>query len=247
MPNKEITASLVIIGNEILSGRTEDKNINWLATELTKLGINVKEVRVIADIKQQIIDTIRACSEAHDYVFTTGGIGPTHDDITAESIAACFGVANELNAQAHQLLKDHYKNGPTEGQLKMAVIPVGAELLDNNVSSAPGFKIDNVYVMAGIPSIMQAMFLGIKDTLIGGTPTISKTITGVVSEGEIAAKLGQIQSAHPKVDIGSYPFIHQEQYAVSVVLRGLDEAMIDDAGIDVTALLADKGELIDLS
>ena len=245
MPNKEVTACLIIIGNEILSGRTEDQNINWLTTQLTEMGINTHEVRVVADVKQHIIDTVRECSAKYDYIFTTGGIGPTHDDITAESLAEAFNTPLEIHPHARTLLEEHYGDELTEAQLKMARIPIGAEINENPLTAAPAFRIHNVYVLAGIPSIMRAMFDAIKHELQGGAPTLSKTVSGAVSEGKIAAKLENIQHKYPDVDIGSYPFIHQEKYAVSVVIRGLDEAVIDSAIEDSTALMVEAGELIE--
>ena len=174
MMSDPVRACLIIIGNEILSGRTHDKNLPYLAEELNTLGVRLVETRVIPDIEDTIIETLNECRAKFDYVFTTGGIGPTHDDITSECVAKAFGVAIELNADAHDLLKSHYDNPAdlNEARLRMARIPVGAELIQNPISKAPGFRMENVYVMAGVPMIMQAMFQGIKHQLIGGKPMV---------------------------------------------------------------------------
>ena len=239
----QVTACIIIIGNEILSGRTHDKNSHWLAGELTALGINTMEVRVVPDVKEMIIETVRTCAKQYDYIFTTGGIGPTHDDITAESIAEAFHVEIELNPVAHQLLKDHYGDELNEARLKMAHIPKGATLIENALSAAPAFNIENVYVMAGIPSIMQVMFGSIKHQLAGGPPTLSATVTGATSEGMIATELTAIQERYADVDIGSYPFFADGKLGVSIVMRGLDQARIDAASAEVTELLNAKGGL----
>lgn len=243
MSNQTITACIVVIGNEILSGRTHDKNTHWLAGQLTKLGIQVREARVVPDVEAVIVATLRECSAKWDYVFTTGGIGPTHDDITADSVAAAFNTTVELNPQAHQLLKDHYKEQLNEARLKMARIPKGATLFDNPISAAPGFKLGNVHVMAGVPSIMRAMFDSFKHTLKGGPPVLSKTVSGTATEGQIATELTTIQAAHEDVEIGSYPFIKNGQLGVSLVMRGLEMGAIDAVVEKVTALLKAHGEL----
>lgn len=233
----QVSAGIIIIGNEILSGRTHDKNTHFLAGRLTEMGINVGEAIVVPDIPAKIIETVQTYSKRFDYVFTTGGIGPTHDDLTSESVAKAFNTPLELNADAHEILKNHYKHELNEARLKMGYIPVGAELIENPVSAAPGFRIENVYVMAGIPSIMQAMFASIKHQLKGGAPLLSKTISGPTSEGLIATELTQIQKNHPEVDIGSYPFFHDGVLGVSLVIRGTDQAKIDAAAVQVEALV----------
>lgn len=245
MSTPSVTAAILIIGNEILSGRTHDKNTHWLAGKLTELGINTREARVVPDVKAVIIETVRELADRFDYVFTTGGIGPTHDDITAASMAECFHTTLELNTEAHQRLRDHYHEELNEARLKMGYIPVGARLIDNPVSAAPGFVMENVYVMAGIPSIMQAMFNSIQHQLVGGAPTLSKTVTGATSEGMIATELTAIQDQYPNVDIGSYPFFADGKLGVSIVLRGLEQAQIDAAAAEVRGLLEAKGGVYD--
>lgn len=219
---------LIIIGNEILSGRTQDKNINWIATELGEIGITLAETRIIPDIAQTIIDTVKSCSDKFDYVFTTGGIGPTHDDITSDCIAQAFGVPIALNAEAESILEKHYgKENLNPARLKMAEIPQGARLILNPVSAAPGFIIGNVYVLAGVPSIMQAMFDNIKGELRGGAKTISKTISIYMTEGLLAEGLTAIQNQFPDVEIGSYPFIRNLRLGTSLVSRSTEQIRLD--------------------
>lgn len=244
-PKPQPTACIVIIGNEILSGRTHDKNTLFLTGKLTELGINPREVRVVPDVKEVIVDTVRECSERYDYVFTTGGIGPTHDDITADSIAACFGVKLELHPDAHARLKAHYGVELNDARIKMGLVPEGASLIQNPVSAAPGFHIKNVFVMAGIPSIMQVMFDSIKNELKGGEPTKSITVSAAVTEGIIAKELTDIQNAYPNVDIGSYPFIKNATLGVSIVVRGLDMELLEKVAAEVKTLLQAKGVLMD--
>ena len=221
-------ACLVIIGNEILSGRTQDKNINFIACELVKIGIQLVEIRVIPDINQTIIDVIRHYSATFDYVFTTGGIGPTHDDITTAAVAEAFGLKVVRNAEAEKILEDHYgKEILNAARLKMADIPEGAKLIYNPVSAAPGFIIKNVYVMAGVPSIMQAMFGNIKGDLRGGAKILSKTISIFTTEGFLAAGLSAIQDEFPDVEIGSYPFIKSQKLGTSLVCRSPDKEKLD--------------------
>ncbi|BDW90581.1 competence/damage-inducible protein A [Thalassospira tepidiphila] len=222
MMSDPVRACLIIIGNEILSGRTHDKNLPYLAEELNALGVRLAETRVIPDIEATIIETVNECRAKFDYVFTTGGIGPTHDDITSECVAKAFGVAIELNADAHDLLKSHYENPEdlNEARLRMARIPVGAELIQNPISKAPGFRMENVYVMAGVPMIMQAMFQGIKHQLIGGKPMVSRSVGGYIPEGTIAKVLGEIQADFPETDIGSYPFLREGKLGTTLVVRG---------------------------
>lgn len=232
MESKEkiYTAAVIIIGNEILSGRTLDKNTQHIAQKLNEAGVVVREARVIPDCRKAIIETVQKLSAAHDYVFTTGGIGPTHDDITAECVAAAFDAALEENADARAMLVRHYDAGElTEARLKMAQIPVGASLIDNPVSGAPGFNIGNVYVMAGIPSIMQAMLDNILPTLKGGASVLSETLSFVIQESVIAPVLSKVQADHPDLDIGSYPYFKDGQHGVSVVIRGYDQGDIDAA------------------
>lgn len=240
----EVTACLVIIGNEILSGRTHDANLPFIAAGLNEVGVRLAEVRVIPDVKAVIVETVNAMRAAHDYVFTTGGIGPTHDDITADAVAAAFGVPIERNADALQRLVAHYANTNIElnaARMKMAEVPVGASLIDNPVSGAPGFRIGNVFVMAGVPRIMQAMFDSFKHTLVGGAPMLSCTVVAPIGEGTLAAGLGAIQDAHPKVEIGSYPFYGGGRFGTSLVSRGRDAAELDQVADEIRALIRSLG------
>lgn len=225
---QETTACIIIIGNEVLSGRTQDKNLSWLAKGLNDCGIRLTEARVIPDVKQTIIDTVNSCRQTFAYVFTTGGIGPTHDDITSDSIAAAFGVALERNREAEAILEKHYgKDQLNAARLKMAEIPAGASLIMNPVSAAPGFRIGNVFVMAGVPSIMQAMFDNVRHELKGGSKMLSRTISAYVTEGVIAAKLTAIQDKFPEVEIGSYPFMRQQRLGTSLVSRTTSAEKLD--------------------
>ncbi|MDH5189570.1 MAG: molybdopterin-binding protein, partial [Rhodospirillaceae bacterium] len=223
MTEKLVTACVIVIGNEVLSGRTVDANINFLAIGLNAQGIRLKEARVIPDDESTIADNINEARKKHNYVFTTGGIGSTHDDITAKSVATAFGVALVRNAEAEEIIRKHYSADLNEARLSMADMPDGAELIDNPVSKAPGFKIENVYVMAGVPSITRAMFDGFKNTLAGGRVLKSRTINTDLTEGLIAAHLGRVQDAHGDVEIGSYPFFRIGKFGVNLVVRGVDD------------------------
>jgi molybdenum cofactor synthesis domain-containing protein len=235
---KAPSACIVIIGNEILSGRTQDKNLPWLAKELNECGIRLMETRVIPDIEQTIIDTVNACRGAFDYVFTTGGIGPTHDDITSAAIAKAFGVPYERHKEAEALLLAHYgKDKLNAARLKMAEMPRGATLIDNAVSAAPGFQIGNVYVMAGIPGVMQAMFTTIKHRLRGGDKVLSRSISAYIAEGTIAEGLTSIQARYDDVEIGSYPFVRQGRLGTCLVSRGTDPARLETATSQIRELL----------
>lgn len=235
-------AALIIIGNEILSGRTADKNINWIAQKLTAHGVKLHEVRVIPDVEARIVEAVQALRSQVDYIFTTGGIGPTHDDITSECIAKACGVALEQNGDAYEILEGHY--GPqhlTPARLKMAMIPVGAELIPNPVSSAPGFVIDNIFVMAGVPQIMQAMLDHVLVTLKGGHVVLSRTLTCALPESVLAEELTAIQQQWRDVEIGSYPSFSRNDFGVSIVLRSEDEGILDRAAKDVEELIVEKG------
>jgi len=242
MPENKKTAALIIIGNEILSGRTVDKNLNFLAVGLTEMGINMEEARVVKDIEGDIIKAVNELRAKCDYVFTSGGIGPTHDDITALSIAKAFGVELYRDPVAKKLLEDHY---PPEklnaARLKMADIPKGATLLNNPVSSAPGFKMENVFVMAGVPSIMQAMFEASKEHLEGGAKMLSRMISAYITEGNIAERLGDVQYKYPDVEIGSYPYIKNERLGTSLVVRSFDKTKLDQAFAEVKSILDKDG------
>ena len=226
---KKITACLIIIGNEILSGRTQDKNIAFIAGGLNQLGISLAEVRVIPDVEKTIIDTVNSCRSMFDYVFTTGGIGPTHDDITSGCIAKCFSVPLIRNKEAEKILLAHYGlENINSARLKMAEIPDGARLIYNPVSAAPGFIIDNIYVMAGVPRVMQAMFDNIKGELRGGDKILSRTISVYITEGVIADGLTGLQNQFPDVEIGSYPFIRNGRLGTSLVCRSGNVKSLSD-------------------
>jgi molybdenum cofactor synthesis domain-containing protein len=239
-----VTAAVIIIGNEVLSGRTADANLPFLAKALNELGIRMREARIIPDDEAVIAATVNSCRRAFDYVLTTGGIGPTHDDITAASIARAFDVPLERNPSALRALEQHYRpNEFNEARRKMADIPAGASLIDNPVSKAPGFQIGNVFVLPGVPAIMRAMFDGIRDRLRGGEPVLSRSIAAYTTEGAIAAGLGAIQSRHPRVEIGSYPFVRAGRFGVSLVVRSTEAGALDRAAREIKALIRSLGEM----
>ena len=232
MPNP--TAAMLVIGDEILSGRTRDANMYHLATQLTDQGIDLKEVRMVSDDPEAIVSATRALSAAYTHVFTSGGIGPTHDDITADCIAAVFGVSIGVRADARAILKAHYDtNGQelNEARLRMARIPDGAHLIDNPVSKAPGFTLLNVHVMAGVPSIFQAMLASILPSLTGGKPLLSVTYRVDRGEGDIATPLGVLANAFPELSIGCYPFQKDGLFGANIVMRGTDESQLQGATI----------------
>ena len=220
------TAAILVIGDEILSGRTKDKNIGWIAEKLTELGISLKQVRVISDETQEIIDHVRSLSARYDYIFTSGGIGPTHDDVTTVSVAAAFDVPVIQHPEAFKLLVDHYEGTDIEfvgARQKMADIPEGATLIDNPVSAAPGYIIKNVHVMAGVPSIMQAMFEGLAPSLTGGTKPTRITVQCAIGEGTIADIMEAVSAEFAPVTVGSYPWFKPGQFGTAVVLTGLEQ------------------------
>ncbi|MDA0367669.1 MAG: molybdopterin-binding protein [Proteobacteria bacterium] len=237
------TACLIIIGNEILSGRTKDQNLAFIGVRLNERGIRLREVRVIPDVMETIVETVNESRPKFDYVFTTGGIGPTHDDITADSIARAFGVENTLNDEAYQLLLGHYgsREKINDARIRMAHTPAGAQLIHNPVSLAPGFQMENVFVMAGVPRIMQVMFDGLGDRLVGGTPLKSRAIDARLPEGVIAKGLGEVQARFAAVDIGSYPYFRDGRSGCTLVLRGADETLLDQAAEEVRALVRSAG------
>ena len=231
-------AALIIIGNEILSGRTQDKNLSYLANWLNEIGIQLSEVRVIRDEEKVIIDTVNHLRSEYDYVFTTGGIGPTHDDITSLSIARAFGVELEINDKALAILKEYYKDGElTEARMKMTMIPLGAELVDNPVSKAPGFKMDNVFVMAGIPSIMQGMLEGARMFLKGGDVVKSMSIDVFTPESNVAQALTDLQKKYNDVEIGSYPFSKDNRFGTTLVMRSSDEKRLHQCDEELKELM----------
>lgn len=232
------TAAMIVIGDEILSGRTQDTNTHYLAGQLTEAGISLEEVRVVSDIHDRIVAAVREMSATYDHVFTSGGIGPTHDDITADAVGAAFGASVGVRGDARALLQAHYdKQGMelNEARLRMARIPDGATLIDNPVSVAPGFKIGNVHVMAGVPSVMKAMVASVLPTLTGGAPLLSQTLKVIRGEGDIAGPLGVLAQANPDVSFGSYPFQKDGVYGSNIVVRGPDDARLTE----VVAALAD--------
>ena len=237
-----VTACVLVIGNEILSGRTQDKNINYLAKGLEALGVRLREVRVIPDDRAKIVDTVNQCRAAFDYVITTGGIGPTHDDITSECVAQAFGVGMYRDPETVELIRSYMQSGEmNEARMRMATFPDGAELISNPVSAAPGYRKDNVFVLAGVPQIMQAMFDGMKPLLVGGSRMRARAVHVHLPEGAIAEALGELQGRYPDIDIGSYPAMRQRRFGVSVVLRGTDEKLLDRALADVRSALAALG------
>ena len=238
------TAAICVIGDEILSGRTKDKNIGWLAEQLNGIGIKLTEARIIEDVKDTIIRHISDLSAANDYVFTSGGIGPTHDDITTESVAAAFGVKIERNEEAMRRLEKHYMGTEivlNEVRKKMADIPLGATLIDNPVSAAPGFCLNNVYVMAGVPSIMQSMFEGLAPKLKGGIIPTRLTVQCATGEGNVANILEHISNKYDGISVGSYPWFKPGQFGTAVVLTGLDKNTVKSAAEDLYALVIKGG------
>lgn len=230
------SACILVIGNEILSGRTEDKNINFIAKRCDEIGVSVDEVRIIPDEIKIIKDTVLFCHKNFDYVFTTGGIGPTHDDITTECIASAFNLEVEINEEALKRLRGHYnklKVELNESRIKMAKIPKGAELIDNPVSSAPGFIVKNVFVLPGVPKILQAMFNGIEDKIRGVTNIVSKNIIVSSAEGEIAEFLENIQDKYTGVSIGSYPYFRPPDVGTNIVLRSINQNLINEVTIAI--------------
>ncbi len=232
---KTVTACIVVIGNEILSGRTKDANVAYLAGELGKLGIRVMECRVIPDIEATIVATINEVRRKFDYVFTTGGIGPTHDDITADSIAKAFGVGISEHPEAVARMTRHYGDAAlfTPARRRMARVPHGGTLVDNPVSVAPGFQMENVFTFAGIPKVTEAMFQSMKHKLVGGTPVLSRTVRTNLPEGIIAEPLGALQGRYADLDIGSYPAFRNGRPSVSLVLRGTDDARLAKAAAEL--------------
>ena len=240
-----ITAAILVIGDEILSGRTKDKNIGHIADHCTAIGIQVREVRVVSDIEAEIVDAVNALRKRYTYVFTTGGIGPTHDDITADSIAKAFGVGIDHHPQVKQLLMDSFARRGVEAtaaRLRMARIPDGAELIENRLSVAPGFKVDNVIVMAGIPNVMHAMLDSVTPRLATGRVMLSVTIELLRPEGEIAELFGETQAEFPDVPMGSYPFNRDARvFGTQLVLRSTDPDRLAAAEVRLRERLAEKG------
>ncbi|GBE42443.1 NMN amidohydrolase-like protein YfaY [bacterium BMS3Bbin10] len=225
-----VTAALIVIGDEILSGRTRDRNIGYIAEYMTRIGIRLREVRVVGDVEDEIVDALNALRAAYDYVFTTGGIGPTHDDITAESVAKAFGVPIEIDERAVALMRERYEaKDLTETRLRMARIPQGAELIENSVSRAPGFMIGNVIVMAGVPKIMQVMLDDVAPRLRTGRKLLTRSVRVDRPEGEMAPGLAKLQEEFSDVPMGSYPFFENGRLGTNLVLRSSDEGRLEQA------------------
>ncbi|MFM2129981.1 MAG: hypothetical protein RL477_1527 [Pseudomonadota bacterium] len=236
------TAALVIIGNEVLSGRTQDANTSYLAVRLNELGVRLIEVRIVRDDYAAIAGAVNELRAANDYVFTTGGIGPTHDDITAEAIARAFGRKLVEHPEALARLERHYAHSEfTPARRRMANVPEGGTLIDNPVSAAPGFRVENVYVFAGVPKIMQGMFESIRHDLVGGAPLLARTVRTNLPEGRIAERLGQLQDAYADLEIGSYPHFNVKGLSVRLVLRGTDAARLAAALAELKTLITDLG------
>ena len=242
--SKVWTAALVVIGDEILSGRTQDKNVAQVATWLNDQGIRLAEVRVVPDVIERIADAVNALRSTHDYVFTTGGIGPTHDDITVDAIATALDVPVVIHPDARRILEDYYRDRPggvTDARLRMARVPEGAELIPNPTSGAPGVKIANVYIMAGVPYIAASMLEALTGKLQGGRPIVSVTVGARAPESDVADLLRETEAAHPGVAIGSYPFFKEGLYGANFVIRSDDEELARTTGEDLSARLREAG------
>tara|TARA_B100000686_G_C16738307_1_gene945003 strand:+ start:87 stop:839 length:753 start_codon:yes stop_codon:yes gene_type:complete len=245
---KEINAAIIIIGNEVLSGRTKDLNTSTISIWLNSLGIFVNEVRVIPDVEKIIIDTVNELKGKFQYVFTTGGIGPTHDDITAESISKAFNLEYGFHKEAFSILEKYYDAGEfNEGRQKMAKMPTTANLILNPTSGAPGFYVENVFCLPGVPSILKSMIGGLNNVLVGGDPILSKTINLRTYESEIAESLTNVQNKNKEIEIGSYPFFRQGKLGVSIVLRGLNQSKIDLCNLQILEFVKKKNiEIVEL-
>ena len=244
MAEKQVwTAALLVIGDEILSGRTQDKNVAQVAIWLNEQGIRLAEVRIVPDVIERIAGAVNELRAANDYLFTTGGIGPTHDDITVDAIAAAFGVAVVVHPVARQILERFYetRGGLSEARLRMARVPEGAELLENPLSGAPGVKIANVYIMAGVPSITATMLEALTGKLDGGRPVVSMTVGAFVPESEVADLLRETEAAYAGVSIGSYPFTKDGRFGANFVIRSVDEAVVQQCIEELSAGLIKAG------
>jgi molybdenum cofactor synthesis domain-containing protein len=237
-----VTAALLVIGEEILSGRTRDENIGYVAAYLTRVGISLREVRVVVDQQDQIAAAVNDLRDRFAYVFTTGGIGPTHDDVTTDAIAKAFDVGVAVHDEAVAAMRQHYReNDLTPARLRMARIPNGAELIHNKISRAPGFMLENVIVMAGIPRIMQVMLDEVIPRLAKGRPMQSRSVRLDAAEGDVAVPLAALQLAHPEIQMGSYPFFERDKLGTYVVLRGADEKSLASALAALWELIAQEG------
>ena len=237
----KVNAAILIIGNEILSGRTQDTNTSTLATWLNSIGVKVGEVRVIPDIEKTIIDTLNLLRENYNYVFTSGGIGPTHDDITAASVSKAFGIKYEIHKEAYKILEAYYKPGEfNEGRQKMVWMPENANLILNPTSGAPGFSVENVFCLPGVPSILKSMLGGLTNKIVGGEPILSLTISLRTVESEIANSLTKVQNDNLDVEIGSYPFFQAGKLGVSIVIRSEDQLKIDNCNLQILEFVNKK-------
>jgi molybdenum cofactor synthesis domain-containing protein len=237
-----VSACVVIIGNEILSGRTQDANLAFLAQGLNEVGVRLREARVIPDIAETIIGTVNEMRARFDYVFTTGGIGPTHDDITSACVAQAFGVPLILHPEAKRILESHYPpGGLNEARLRMAQVPEGASLLLNPISRAPGFRIENVFVLPGVPQIMQAIFNELKHRLHGGAKVLSRSVSCTLGEGTIAEELAALQDRYSDLEIGSYPYFRRSDFGVTLVVRGTERERIAAAIAELKTLIRNLG------
>jgi molybdenum cofactor synthesis domain-containing protein len=237
-----VTAALVVIGEEILSGRTQDANIAYIAAYLTRIGILLREVRVVADVESEIVAAVNELRKRFTYVFTTGGIGPTHDDVTTDALAKAFGVEVVVDPEAVSAMRKLFSDEElTPARLRMARIPAGASLIDNAISRAPGYMLENVIVMAGVPRIMQVMLDAVSPRLAKGRPMLSRAVRVDVPEGDVAPGLAELQSAHPEVRLGSYPFFENKRLGTYVVLRSTDTARLDEAEKALWILIAKEG------
>ena len=243
----KVNAAILIIGNEILSGRTQDTNTTTLAIWLNSIGVKVNEVRVIPDLENTIVNTLNVLRKANDYVFTTGGIGPTHDDITAESVSKAFGLKYEIHKEAYKILEAYYKPGEfNEGRQKMVKMPENAKLILNPTSGAPGFSVENVFCLPGVPSILKSMLGGLKNKIVGGEPILSQTISLKTVESEIAASITKVQNENKDVEIGSYPFFHAGKLGVSIVIRSENQSKIDLCNSQILNFVKEKKiEIVD--
>ena len=239
--NTKVNASILIIGNEILSGRTQDTNTSTIALWLNSIGVRVNEVRVIPDIESTIIDTVNHLRKFNNYVFTTGGIGPTHDDITAQSISKAFELKYEIHKEAFKILEAYYKPGEfNEGRQKMAWMPRDANLILNPTSGAPGFNIENVFCLPGVPSILKSMLGGLKNNIVGGKPILSHTISLRTVESEIAKSLADVYDNNHDIEIGSYPFFQAGKLGVSIVIRSDEKSKIDKCTNQILRFISEK-------
>jgi len=241
MIKKKFNAAIIIIGNEILSGRTQDTNTSTIAQWLNSIGVKVNEVRVIPDIENTIIETVNHLRMVNDYVFTTGGIGPTHDDITAQSISKAFNLEYEIHKEAFNILEAYYKEGEfNEGRQKMAWMPRHANLIPNPTSGAPGFNVENTFCLPGVPSILKSMLGGLTNSIIGGEPILSHTISLRTVESEIANSLTKVQNNNKDVEIGSYPFFQAGKLGVSIVIRSENQFKIDKCSSEILEFVNQK-------